>query len=73
MDAWGLNTDEMTYDQWDYVHITAWNFLPFLLRRVGAAPRWVVDTIFAVWIAGIAALGAVLMRLRSLLKASQTS
>src|SRR5947208_4370063 len=43
MDAWGLNTDEMGYDPWDYVHITTWNFLPFLLRRVGATPRWVVD------------------------------
>ncbi len=52
MNAWGLNTEEMTYDPWDYVHITAWNFLPFLLRRVGAAPRWVVDAAFGVWVAG---------------------
>jgi hypothetical protein len=68
MDAWGLNTEEMTYDQWDYAHITTWNFLPFLLRRVGAAPRWVVDAAFAVWVAGIAALAAALLRLRNLLK-----
>jgi hypothetical protein len=73
MDAWGLNTDEMTYDQWDYVHITTWNFLPFLLRRVGAAPRWVVDVAFAVWIAGIAALGGALMRLRSRLRSAPMS
>jgi len=73
MDAWGLNTDEMTYDPWDYVHITTWNFLPFLLRRVGAAPRWVVDAVFAVWIAGIVALAAALMRLRSLLRGSSSS
>jgi hypothetical protein len=65
MDVWGLNTEAMTQDPWDYVHITTWNFLPFLLRRVGAAPRWVVDVAFAVWIAGIAALGVVLARLRS--------
>jgi len=65
MDAWGLNTDAMGYDQWDYVHITTWNFLPFLLRRVGAAPPWVVNTAFAVWIAGLAALSAVLLRLRT--------
>ncbi|MGA8198592.1 MAG: hypothetical protein WB814_00920, partial [Candidatus Sulfotelmatobacter sp.] len=39
MDAWGLNNESMTQDAWDYVHITTWNFLPFLLRRVGAAPR----------------------------------
>ena len=68
MDAWGLNTDEMSYDQWDYVHITTWNFFPFLLRRVGAAPRWVVDAAFAIWCSGIAALGTVLWRLRGALK-----
>jgi hypothetical protein len=56
MDAWGLNTEEMTQDPWDYVHITSWNFLPFLLRRVGAAPGWVVRSAFAVWISGIAGL-----------------
>lgn len=60
----------MTQDPWDYAHITTWNFLPFLLRRVGAAPGWVVDTAFAVWIAGIAALVAALLRLRSLLRTS---
>ncbi len=56
MGAWGLTNDSMTYDPWDYVHITTWNFLPFLLRRVGVAPGWVVNTAFAVWGAGIAAL-----------------
>ena len=56
MDAWGLNNDSMGYDQWDYAHITTWNFLPFLLRRVGAAPRWVVGMAFAVWITAIASL-----------------
>jgi hypothetical protein len=56
MNAWGLNTDSMTYDQWDYQHITTWNFLPFVLRRMGAAPRWVVDLVFAVWYIAITAL-----------------
>jgi len=56
MDAWGLNSDAMTYDRWDYQHITCWNFLPFVLRRIGDAPKWVVYMAFAVWIAGIAAL-----------------
>ncbi len=65
MDAWGLNTEAMTQDQWDYVHITTWNFLPFLLRRVGATPAWVVNSALAIWLAGIAALGSVLLRLRS--------
>ncbi|HKC00626.1 MAG TPA: hypothetical protein VKD23_17725 [Terriglobales bacterium] len=69
MDAWGLTNDTMTQDQWDYVHVTTWNFLPFLLRRVGAAPGWVVDTVLAVWLAGIAMLGAVLLRLRRSLRA----
>jgi hypothetical protein len=63
MDAWGLNNESMTQDAWDYVHITTWNFLPFLLRRVGAAPRWVVDLAFVVWGAGIAALTWVCGRL----------
>lgn len=70
MDAWGLNTDDMGYDQLDYVHITTWNFLPFLLRRVGAAPRWVIDTAFVVWVTGLAALVATLWRLRAILRIS---
>jgi len=68
MDAWGLTTEAMTQDPWDYVHITTWNFLPFLLRRVGAAPGWVVNSALAIWLAGIAALGAVLLRLQSSLR-----
>ena len=67
MDAWGLNTDDMSYDHWDYVHITTWNFFPFLLHRVGAAPGWIVGTAFAVWGAGLAALCSTLLRLRNLL------
>ncbi len=65
MQAWGLNTEAMTQDPWDYVHISTWNFLPFLLRRVGAAPMWVVEMAFAAWAAGLAALAAVLWRLRT--------
>jgi hypothetical protein len=67
MDAWGLNTDAMTYDPWDYQHITTWNFLPFVLRRVGAAPRWAVDLTFALWYSSIAALLATLLRLKTAL------
>ena len=63
MEAWGLNTDAMTYDQWDYQHITCWNFLPFVLGRIGAAPQWVVDAVFAVWIAGIGGLTCAFVRL----------
>jgi len=68
MDAWGLNTEAMHWDPWDYVHITTWNFLPFLLRRVGVAPGWVVNTAFAVWIAAIGALAWVLGQLRDALR-----
>jgi hypothetical protein len=65
MDAWGLNTDAMGYDQWDYQHITTWNFLPFVLWRVGAAPKWVVDVAFGGWGAGILALVYSLRELKS--------
>jgi len=71
MDAWGLNNQAMTEDPWDYVHITTWNFLPFLLRRVGEAPGWVVEVCFSVWIAGIAALAGVLWRLRQVLRTAE--
>jgi hypothetical protein len=68
MDAWGLNTDAMTWDPWDYVHITTWNFFPFLLRRVGAAPGWVVKVAFVVWGAAIGALVFFLNRLRRMVE-----
>jgi hypothetical protein len=67
MDAWGLNTHAMTEDPWDYVHITAWNFLPFLLKRVGAAPARVVHLAFAVWSTVLVALAAVLWRIHTVL------
>ncbi len=67
MDAWGLNNQAMTEDPWDYVHITCWNFLPFLLKRVGEAPAWVVHCALAAWFTGLAALTATLLRLRQLL------
>lgn len=67
MNAWGLNTPAMAEDPWDYVHLTCWNFLPFLLRRVGEAPGWVVNLTLAMWSAGLAALAAVSWRLRRVL------
>jgi len=65
MDAWGLNTHSLQEDPWDYVHMTTWNFLPFLLRRVGIAPAWAVRIVFAVWYTGLAVLAAASLRLRS--------
>src|ERR1051325_5069266 len=63
--AWGLNTHSMTEDTWDYVHITTWNFLPFLLQRVGEVSDWVIKTVFAMWYVAIAALAWSLWRLRT--------
>jgi hypothetical protein len=63
MDAWGLVNAPMHRDPWDYVHITCWNFLPFLLRRVGEAPAWVCNLTLALWWAAILALAIVLWRL----------
>lgn len=63
MSAWGLTNVPMTQDLWDYVHITTWNVLPCLLKRVGEAPAWAVHVTFAVWWIAFVALVAVLARL----------
>jgi hypothetical protein len=49
MDPWGLVNDAMKQDPWDYVHITTYNFLPFLLARVGAAVGWLIDVLTVLW------------------------
>jgi len=71
MEAWGLINDSVTNDSWDYVHLTTWNFLPFLLRRVGAVPRWVVNLVFIIWYASLVATGWVSWRLRKVLFAGE--
>jgi hypothetical protein len=70
MDVWGLNTDSLQEDPWDYVHMTTWNFLPFLLKRVGVAPAWAVRVVFVVWFASLAALAAALLRLLTITQAA---
>jgi hypothetical protein len=65
---WHLMNPDMTDDAWDYVHITTWNLLPFVLRRVGEAPAWVVRTALAIWITGILSLGATFWRMTELLR-----
>ncbi|HEY3132707.1 MAG TPA: glycosyltransferase family 39 protein [Acidobacteriota bacterium] len=60
MDRWDLVNDSMKADPWDYVHISTYNFLPFLLKRTGQAAPWVVKTSYAVWAAALAALLALL-------------
>ena len=49
MDAWGLTNQAMIEDSWDYQHITTFNFLPFVLRRIGQAPHWLMDVVFSLW------------------------
>ena len=68
MDQWGLNNDAMKEDPWDYVHITTYNFLPFLLARVGATARWLVDLVTALWFALLAALLILLNFIRRCVK-----
>ena len=60
MSAWGLTNKAMREDAWDYVHITTWNFLPFLLKRVGKAPAWIVEVLTVLWLTVLAALIALL-------------
>jgi hypothetical protein len=64
MDQWGLVNDSMTYDPWDYAHITAFNFLPFLLARIGKAAGWAVHLIAAIWFVALAALLSLLFFIR---------
>ncbi len=73
MDAWGLITDSMREDAWDYVHITTWNFLPFLLRRVGTAPAWAVNVTLVLWLSAVGTLAAVLFRLRQSVRSTATA
>ena len=73
MNAWGLTNEAMTQDPWDYVHITTWNFLPFLLRRVGAVPGWVVNVAFGIWLAALAGLAWVLKGLGKVLRARNSA
>lgn len=63
--AWGLDTPTMFDDPWDAAHITTWNFLPSLLRHIGAAPLWAVDVLDGVWLAVAFALMFVSVRLYS--------
>jgi hypothetical protein len=63
VDHWNLSPGLPAADMWDYVHITTLNFLPFLLKRVGVAPRWVVELTTVAWFAALAGLATVLISL----------
>ncbi len=71
--AWGLNTPTMFVDPWDAMHITAWNFLPSLLRHVGAVPLWAVDVLYGVWFVVAVALVFASVRLIRSLRSDPTS
>jgi hypothetical protein len=64
MDQWGLTNSDMMTDPWDYVHMTAWNFLPFMLRRIGIVQNRVVRLVFIAWGLTLAALAWTLGRLK---------
>jgi len=68
MDVWGLNTDSIGYDRWDYQHITTWNFLPLVLKRIGEASWWVVNLVLAIWCVANAALFGTLLKLRTVVE-----
>ncbi len=61
IDRWNLSPGLPAADMWDYVHITTLNFLPFLLKRVGVAPHWVVEFTTVVWSAALVGLATVLI------------
>jgi hypothetical protein len=61
MSDWSLMSDDMIDDKWDYVHVTTWNFLPFVLKRVGEASAWVVEVLTLLWFALVAALTSLLV------------
>jgi hypothetical protein len=71
MDQWGLTNDSMTVDPWDYAHITTFNFLPFLLARVGKAAGWVVHLLTAIWFVVLATEVALLLFVRECIKSKK--
>jgi hypothetical protein len=73
-EAWGLNTPTMFTDSWDTAHITTWNFLPSLLRRIGVAPLWTVHLLYGLWFAAAITLILTSVRLiRSLARSTAKS
>jgi hypothetical protein len=71
--AWGLNTPTMFEDPWDAAHITSWNFLPSLLRHIGAAPLWIVHILYGVWLAAAIALVLISIKLVRILRLPETA
>jgi hypothetical protein len=55
-------------DSFDALHVRTWNFMPALMRHVGAAPIWVVRLLDVLWVLVAAALVVVAARLLLLLR-----
>lgn len=64
----GIDLPGAITDSFDALHMRTWNFLPALLRHVGAAPLWVVRVVDAVWLVMAVALLCVAMRMWRLLR-----
>lgn len=67
-DAWGLNTPYLNQDPWDAAHLGAWNFLPSLLRHIGAAPLTAVYVLDGIWLAVALAVVFAVVRLVRILR-----
>jgi hypothetical protein len=61
MQASVLMDPSMIDDPWDYEHITTFNFLPFVLQRVGETPRWLINAAVGAWLAVVMGLISLLI------------
>jgi hypothetical protein len=64
----GIDLPGAVSDPWDALHVRTWNFMPSLMRRVGAAPLWVVWLLDAVWALMAVALVCMVVRLVRVLR-----
>jgi hypothetical protein len=64
----GIDLPGAVSDSFDALHVRTWNFMPALMRHVGAAPIWVVRLLDVLWVLVAAALVVVAARLLLLLR-----
>jgi hypothetical protein len=64
----GIDLPGAVADSFDALHVRTWNFMPSLLRHVGAAPMWVVQVMDAVWVVMAVALVCVVLRMVRLIR-----
>jgi hypothetical protein len=68
----GIDLPGAVSDPFDALHVRTWNFMPALVRHVGAAPIWAVRLLDLAWAAIALALAVVVVRLARLRRANQT-